>query len=76
MEDTEHVVMRCAYAVQERKRLENLMSSRVKEWHELGGNENVLRIMDRACCDEAVARAVESVWKKWFVADIPIPHQT
>ena len=28
--------MRCAYVVKERKRLENLMSSRVKGWHELG----------------------------------------
>ena len=27
-------------------------------------NEKVLRIMDRACCDEAVARAVESLWKQ------------
>ena len=35
----------------------------------------VLRIMDRACCDEAVARAVESLWKKRFVADAPIPPQ-
>ena len=76
VEDTEHFVMRCAYVVKERKRLENLMSSRVKGWHELAENEKVLRIMDRACCDEAVARAVESLWKKRFVADVPIPHQT
>ena len=27
VEDTEHFVMRCAYVVKERKRLENLMSS-------------------------------------------------
>ena len=33
-------------------------------------------IMDRVCCDEAVARAVESLWKKRFVADAPIPPQT
>ena len=32
--------------------------------------------MDRACSDEAVARAVEGLWKKRFVADAPIPHQT
>ena len=73
VEDTEHFVMRCAYVVKERKRLENLMSSRVKGWHELAENEKVLRIMDRACCDEAVARAVESLWKKRFVADVPVP---
>ena len=75
-EDTEHFVMRCEYVVKERKRLENLMSSRVKGWCELGDNEKVVRIMDRACCDEAVARAVESIWKKRFVADAPIPDQT
>ena len=32
--------------------------------------------MDRACFDEAVARAVERLWKKRFVADAPIPRQT
>ena len=52
------------------------MMSRVERWHELGGKEKVLRIMDSVCCDEAVARAVESLWKKRFVADAPIPHQT
>ena len=37
VEDTEHIVMKCAYVVKERKRLENLMSSRVKGWQEFGG---------------------------------------
>ena len=79
MDDADHF----AYIVKERKRLENLMSSRVKGWHDLGDCgrwkeeiEKILRIMDSACCDEAVARAVESLWKKHFVADAPIPHQT
>ena len=46
-------------------------SYRVKGWIELEGNEKVLRIMDRACCEEAVARAVDSIRKKCFVADAP-----
>ena len=74
---TEHFVMRCAYVVKERESLEDFMSSRVEGWRELGGNKiKVLRILDSACCDEAVARTVESLWKKRFVADAPIPHQT
>ena len=53
------------------------MTSRAKGWIKLGGNKKVLRIiMDRACCEEAVARAVKSIRKKRFVADSPIPHQT
>ena len=52
------------------------MSSRAKEWHELGDNVKVVRIMERACWDEVVARAVESLWKKRFDADAPIPHQS
>ena len=71
-----YVYDRCVYVVKERKRLENLMNSRVKGWHEFGENEKVVKIMDRACCDEAVGRAVEGPWKKRFVADAPIPHQT
>ena len=69
VEDTDHFVMRCVYAVKERKRLENVMSSRVKGWQELGENAKVLRIMDRASWDEAVLRAVKSLCKKRFVAD-------
>ena len=74
VEETEHFVMRCAYVVKERKRLENVISSKVKGWHELGDNKKVVRIIDRVGCDEAVA--VESLWKKRFVADAPIPNQT
>ena len=48
----------------------------MKGWYELGDNEKVLRMMERACCDEGVVRAVESLWEKRFVADAPIPHQT
>ena len=44
--------------MKERKRLENLMTSRAKGWIKLGGNKKVLIIMDRACCEEAVARGV------------------
>ena len=29
-----------------------------------------LRIMDRACCDEAMERAVESLWKKHFLVQM------
>ena len=36
VEDTDHLVMRCAYVAKERERLKNLMSSRVEGWHELG----------------------------------------
>ena len=39
--DTDHFVMRCAYVVKKRARLENLMSSRMEGWQELGGNEKV-----------------------------------
>ena len=49
MEDTEHFVMRCEYVVKERERLQNLMSSRAKEWHEMGDTVKVERIMERAC---------------------------
>ena len=62
--------------MKERERLENLISSRVEGWHELGEKEKVLRIMDSVCCDEAVARAVESLWNKCFVADAPILYQS
>ena len=74
VEDINHFVMRCAYVVKERERLESLMSSRVEGWDELGENEKVLRVLDRACSDETVTRAVEGLWKKHFVADALIPH--
>ena len=39
-----------------------------------GKMKRFLRVMDRACSDETVTRAVEGLWKKRFVADAPIPH--
>ena len=36
VEDINHFVMRCAYVVKERERLESLMSCRVEGWYELG----------------------------------------
>ena len=41
VKDIDHFVMRCAYVVKERVRLENLMSSMMEGWHELGENEKV-----------------------------------
>ena len=52
VEDINQFVMRCAYVVKERERLESLMSSRVEGWDELGENEKVLRVLDRACSGE------------------------
>ena len=49
VEDTDHFVMRCAGCDEERERLENLISSRVEGWHELGENEKVLRITIEQC---------------------------
>ena len=43
------------------------MIDRVEGWNELGAKEKVVTGMDRVCRDEAVARAVEIMWRKVFV---------
>lgn len=50
------------------------MSSIVESWHVLRVNVEVVTIMDRACRNEAVARAIEKMWMKQFTSII-IPHQ-
>ena len=40
------------------------MSERVEGWHEMEDNEKVVIMMDSACRDEVVARAMERLWKK------------
>ena len=59
VEDVGHFVVRCEYVAEER-----LMGEREEGWHEMESNENVVMMMDRACRDEAVARAVERMWRK------------
>lgn len=38
-------------------------------------NEKVVKIMDSACKDEAVARAMDRLWKKRVATCVPIPQQ-
>lgn len=52
--------------------MERLISNRVEGWNELGANDEVVTVMDRVCRDDAVARAMERVWKKQFVS-VSIP---
>ena len=42
---------------------------------EMESNEKVVMMMDRACKDETVARAVERMWRKRFVTRNTIPHK-
>ena len=59
VEDVGHLVMRCTYVEEEREELEELINQRVKGWQGMDDNVRVTVVMDRACRDEAVGRAVE-----------------
>ena len=63
MEDIDHFVIRCEYVAEDRVRMERLMMDRVEEWNELGDKEKVM-VMDRVCRDEAVAMAMNKMWRK------------
>ena len=71
VEDVRHLVMRCTYVEEEREKLEELMSERVKEWQGMDDNVKVTVVMDRACTDEDVGRAVERMWQRRFAAHGP-----
>ena len=47
------------------------MSERVKEWQGMDDNVKVTVVMDRACTDEDVGRAVERMWQRHFAAHGP-----
>ena len=49
-------------------KLKELMSERVVGWQDMHDNDRVVAVVDRACGDEAVGRAVERVWLKRFTA--------
>ena len=61
--------------MEERSRMEHLKSDRVDGWNELSDNEKVVIVMDRVCREEAVARAIEKLWKKRFESSVAVPHQ-
>ena len=47
----------------------------VVELYELGDKEKVVMVIDKICRDEAVARVVETMWRKWFVVSVPAHHR-
>ena len=57
-----HLVMRCTYVEEKREKLEELMNERVKGWQGMEDNVKVTVVMDGACSDEDVGRAVERMW--------------
>ena len=73
VEDVKHVVMRCTYVEEEREKLEELMNGRVEGWQGMDDKVRVMVVMDRACRDEAVGRAVERIWLRRFTTHGPHP---
>ena len=58
---------------EKREKLEELMNERVEGWQGMDDNVRVMVVMDRACRDEAVERAVERKWLRRFAAHGPHP---
>ena len=75
VEDVRHLVMRGTYVEEEREKLEQLMNERVKEWQGMDDNVKVTVVMDRACRDEDVGRALERMWQRRFAAHGPQPSR-
>ena len=75
VEDIDHFVIRCEYVAEERVRMERLMIDRVEEWNELGNKKKVMMVINRVCRDEVVAKAVEKMWRKWFVSSVTAYHR-
>ena len=74
VEDSNHFMIRCEHMAEERVRMERLMMDRVERWNELGEKEKAVMVMNRVCRDEVVARVVEKLWRKRFVASVPAHH--
>ena len=49
------------------------MSERVEGWQDMHDNDRVVAVVDRACGDEGVGRAVKRVWLKRFTACRHVP---
>ena len=75
VEDVGHLVMRCTYVEEEREKLEELMNERVKGWQGMDDNVRVTAVMDRACRDEDVGRAVERMSQRCSTAHRPHPSR-
>ena len=63
------------YIEEEREKLEELMSERVKQWQGMDDNVKVMVVMDRTCRGEDVGRAVERMWQRHFAAHGPHPSR-
>ena len=65
--------MYCTNVEEEREKLEELMNERGERWQGMDDNERGMGVMDRACRDEAVGRAVERMWRRSFATHGPHP---
>ena len=66
VEDEEHFLLRCGSLVEKRKELLQAMGDTVEGFQEMGEKKKCALILDRACKEGRVGRALEKMWYHRF----------
>ena len=66
MEDVEHFLLRCSRMASERAEMEKQVEKIVVDFQDKCDEEKVVMVLDEACLDRRVGKAVEEMWRKRF----------
>ena len=67
VEDEEHFLLRCEGCMQEREMIIECVEMQVGEFCTVTDDRKVALILDQACCDGRVGRAVEKMWQSRYL---------
>ena len=67
VEDEEHFLLKCEGWTQEREVVTECVEMQVGEFRTATDDRKVALILDQACCDGRVGRAVEKMWQSRFL---------
>ena len=64
MEDVKHFMCRCVFVAEERREMARLMNEIVVGWESMKDDERVIWVLEEACRDGGVWKALQSMWQK------------
>ena len=62
--DVKHFVCRCVFVAEERREMARLMNEIVVGWESMEDDERVIWVLEEACRDGRVRKALQRMWRK------------
>ena len=66
VENEEHFLLRCEGHAEERKTIIGYMGELVEGWQEMEAKKKLALVIDCACTDGRMSRAIQKIWSSRF----------